>query len=56
MRGETEGRGFRVIRAARMRFEMDEEVKWTLDGEYGGSVKTAEIEVCPGAMTFISKK
>ncbi len=56
MRGETEGRGFRVIRAAKMRFEMDEEVKWTLDGEYGGSVKTAEIEVCPGAMTFISKK
>lgn len=32
------------FKAARLKVESEEEIKWTLDGEFGGSVKQAEIQ------------
>lgn len=32
------------FKTAQLKVESDEEVKWTLDGEFGGSVKMAEIQ------------
>lgn len=44
---------FRLIRTSKLSIEFDEEVKWTLDGEYGGAYKTAEIEIRNKAVEFI---
>ena len=34
---------FHKFQTARIEFEFDQEVPWTLDGEFGGSVRRAEI-------------
>lgn len=54
--GGTEGIGFKVVHASNMHFEMDTDVKWTLDGEFGGEFKSANIAVNQSAVSFISSK
>lgn len=43
----------KVFRTAGVLFEAENEVQWTLDGEYGGSVNNAEICVRKEAVTII---
>lgn len=44
---------FKLIRTAAADIELDEAVKWTLDGEYGGTYKKVRIDVAQGAMKYI---
>ncbi len=37
-------------------FESSENVKWTLDGEFGGEHNKVNLKVCPKAVDFIVKK
>lgn len=41
------------FRTARLRVTCEEALPWTLDGEYGGAPKTAEIENCARAVTIV---
>lgn len=34
-------------------FEMEKELPWTIDGEYGGDIRNATMEVLPKAVTFV---
>lgn len=34
-------------------FEMEKELPWTIDGEYGGDIRNAAMEVLPKAVTFM---
>lgn len=40
------------FRASDLRFISNEEIPWTVDGEYGGTTCDAEISVCRRAVTF----
>ena len=51
--GKKDADGYMVIRAHEARFEFDEDVKWTLDGEFGGACKKADIRVLDKAVKFI---
>ena len=53
LKGGEETDQFRLIRTSKLSIEFDEEVKWTLDGEYGGAYKNAEIEIKNRAVEFI---
>lgn len=53
MHGEEDTERFRVIRGSSLVFEFDDEIKWTLDGEYGGSHKQVSIKVENKAIRFI---
>ena len=43
------------FKARKLSFEAEEEVAWTLDGEYGGSPKTVEIENLQQALNLYLK-
>lgn len=43
----------KVQRVKKVTFEFDGEIPWTLDGEFGGSVNKADIEVCHKAISII---
>ena len=43
---------FRYFRTSHIRFSSPEEVPWTLDGEFGGATRHAEIDNNPRAITF----
>lgn len=45
-----DGPYIKIIKTTRASFEFSEETPWTLDGEYGGSVKKADISVIPRAI------
>lgn len=45
-----------LAKSSYFEFECDENIKWTLDGEYGGNPKHTVINVVPSAMTFIIDK
>jgi len=45
---------FVYCRTSHVVFESDDEVPWTLDGEFGGSIKRAEIENFSRAITFVT--
>lgn len=51
--GKKNAEGYTVIRAPRAVFEFDDEVKWTLDGEFGGACQKADIRVLDKAVKFI---
>lgn len=53
LKGEEQSEQFKLIRSGRFDIEFDEPVKWTLDGEFGGSFKRADIQVCGRAVDFI---
>lgn len=44
---------FCVFRAEKVRFSSEEGVSWTLDGEYGGDFKCAEVSVEREAISFV---
>ena len=45
-----------TFKARRIVFESEKEIPWTLDGEYGGSHKTAVVEVKQRAVTIMLPK
>lgn len=53
MKGEAFCDGYSVIKSSHFEFECRENIKWTLDGEYGGDPLNAVIDVIPSAMTYI---
>lgn len=44
------------FKTSKIRFESEEPIKWTLDGEYGGEHCEMELEVMKEAVEFIVKK
>ncbi len=42
-----------TFKTASLRFSCDEEIPWSLDGEFGGSFKSGEIQVRGGAVRMI---
>ncbi len=48
-----EAAGVIGFHTSRLRVTCAEEVPWTLDGEYGGSPRTADIENCRHAVTIV---
>ena len=42
----------KYFRASKLRFISNEEIPWTLDGEYGGASCDTEIGICRRAITF----
>ena len=42
-----------VLRTSKIQFQTEEPVRWTLDGEFGGSVRTANISVKKEAVSLI---
>ena len=54
LRGETRGDGFLLEKVKNVVFETEDEIKWTLDGEFGGNDKRAEISVINGAVNLIA--
>ena len=53
MKGEESRDGYSVIKSSRFEFTSDDNIKWTIDGEYGGNPSHAVIEVLRSAVTFI---
>jgi len=45
----------KTFRTSKIKFECDDEISWTIDGEYGGTCKKAEIENINKAVQFITK-
>lgn len=56
MRMNMKSRFITVLKTKRISFEPEGELAWTLDGEYGGSPKIAEIEAIPEAYTLLVPK
>lgn len=50
--GEVDSEYVLYFRASALRFISNEEIPWTVDGEYGGVTCDAEISVCKRAVTF----
>ena len=44
---------FYTFKTSRVRFTSDQEIKWTLDGESGGSYMVADIEALKQAVKII---
>ena len=53
---KNSGDEYWFVKSSYFEFECDENIKWTLDGEYGGNPKHTVINVMPSAMTFIIDK
>ena len=53
LKGDTEGKGYLILKAREIVFETEDDIKWTLDGEYGGNSKNVKISVLPQAVNFI---
>ena len=45
-----------AFQTSRIRFESEESVPWTLDGEFGGEHRKMEVENLPGFVTLLSGK
>lgn len=56
MKGEQTGKGYMMLKSSKFEFISNREIKWTLDGEYGGNPSDAVIEVVPSAITYIVDK
>ena len=44
---------FYFFRASHVEFYFDDDVPWTLDGEFGGEVQAARLSVLPGALRLL---
>ena len=55
-RREFDPRFFHTFQTNHVRFEFPQPVKWTLDGEFGGAVESAEIENLHKALQIIVPK
>ena len=47
---------FVFIKTSDISFLSDEEIDWTMDGEYGGSLKEVDISICKQALKIITQK
>ena len=56
LKGKMSGSGYSIVKSSRFEITSEDNIKWTLDGEYGGKVKHAVIDVLPSAITFIVGK
>lgn len=52
LKGNVGGEGYVTFKTSHVEFEFEEEVKWTLDGEFGGACKNAEIDILNKAVCF----
>lgn len=55
-RREFDPRFFHTFQTSRVKFQFPQPVKWTLDGEFGGSVQAAEIENLHKALQILVPK
>ncbi|MBE6903659.1 MAG: YegS/Rv2252/BmrU family lipid kinase [Ruminococcaceae bacterium] len=46
-------RHVKIFKASKIKISSEEEIPWTLDGEFGGSHKEANIEIIPNAITLL---
>ncbi len=53
VQGATESDMYYVLKTKSIKFESEEKLKWTLDGEFGGEYSTADIEVEPKSVAYI---
>lgn len=53
IKGEREGKGFLLEKVKEVTFETSDDIKWTLDGEYGGNDREAKISVLKHAVDII---
>lgn len=53
LKGAEETEKFKLIRSSSFDIEFDDPVKWTLDGEFGGSFERVGIKVCQKAVNFM---
>ncbi|MCC8168899.1 MAG: diacylglycerol kinase family lipid kinase, partial [Oscillospiraceae bacterium] len=45
LKGNVEGVGYVTFKTSHVEFEFDDDVKWTLDGEFGGACRNVEIDI-----------
>ncbi len=53
LRGDKEGEGFYLLKGKSFEFETEDDIKWTLDGDYGGNAKSVRISVMEKALNII---
>lgn len=53
---DIDTRYIKSFRTSKISFECEDEISWTVDGEFGGSCKNAEIENISKAVQFVKKK
>ena len=53
LRGDKEGDGFCILKGKEFTFETEDDVQWTLDGEYGGNSRQVSVSVLEKAVNFI---
>lgn len=53
LKGDTEGKGYVLVKAKNVTFETEDNISWTLDGEYGGNAKQVSVSVIPKSVNFI---
>ena len=54
--GELDDKHIKIYRTKKVSFHFEQEVPWTLDGEFGGSYKDVEIRVVPEAISIYTEK
>ena len=54
--GELDDKHIKIYRTKKVSFHFEQEVPWTLDGEFGGSYKDVEIRVVPEAVSIYTEK
>ena len=52
----VESNRFAYFRTSKISFSSDDEVTWTLDGEFGGALHNVQITNCSRAITFATGK
>ena len=53
LKGDKEGEGFCILKGREFTFETEDDIQWTLDGEYGGNSREVSISVLEKAVNFI---
>lgn len=56
LKGNMKGSGYVSFKTSHVELEFEEEVKWTLDGEFGGASKNVEISILNKAVAFVTGK
>ncbi|MBR3151105.1 MAG: YegS/Rv2252/BmrU family lipid kinase [Erysipelotrichaceae bacterium] len=54
--GELDDEHIKIFRTDEVSFAFEQEVPWTLDGEFGGSIKDVDIKVIPKALNIYTGK
>ncbi len=50
---KPDSRHVKIFKASKIRVTSQQEIPWTLDGEFGGSQKETNIEIIPNAITLL---